>query len=492
VTAGSFQEVLSGRAGLAGVQWLLDSPGQRRILRHQIQAMLLPQARVVRCMLRRARFRPGRKLKGFYDALIQTNRDEAHCTRPIAVTWTPDVGGDRSRDAGVIELQAEARRRKVAAPFCELSADVPQLGMRVLVWPLDPDFDQLVRWSSWEHVHAVLRAVYHAPAADQLRLGEHFISPIRYRPGQRHVLRYGRADAEGVRPVFAKLYTAEDGASMFERASRIGEWLSHHRRGVSAVRPFVFVAADGVVLYPGLSGRPLSEHLRRSHSNMAAYLERAGAALGALHEMPRSIAESLQVHDFTAEAGQVGRASTHIKMLLPPLGQSIDDILRRALELHHRLPAEAVVPAHGDFKAEHVWITVEGLTIMDFDSCCLAEPELDIAKFLAHLRLWYTLQNQPGLEAAQESFVAGYARTRPARRAAVRLYEALELVKITARRVPLFDPEWAACTEQLIRHAEAILHDLDHANRHTGYRSDEPGSSGKPKRSQACGKGAWQ
>ena len=179
MNAVSVEDVLFGRAGLAGVQWLLDSSVQRRVLRNQIQAMLSPEARVGRCLLRRARFRPGRKLKGFYDALIQSNRGETYCTRPIAVTWASDAGADRRLEAGAIDMQAEAQRRNVATPFRELSADVPEWVMRVMVWPLDPAFGQLVRWSSWEHVDAMLRAVYRAPAADQVPHGESAVSPIR-------------------------------------------------------------------------------------------------------------------------------------------------------------------------------------------------------------------------------------------------------------------------------------------------------------------------
>src|SRR5437763_14306619 len=77
------------------------------------------------------------------------------------------------------------------------------------------------------------------------------------------------------------------------------------------------------------------------NGNMAAYLERAGAALSALHDIPPDIAQPLQIHDFAAEVIQVARASAHIRVLLPPSGQSIDEILNRALELHKPLPAAA-------------------------------------------------------------------------------------------------------------------------------------------------------
>ncbi len=95
------------------------------------------------------------------------------------------------------------------------------------------------------------------------------------------------------------------------------------------------------------------------------------------------------------------------------------------------------------------------------------------------MRLWHTVHNQPGLEAAQESFLAGYASTRRERWAAARLYEAIELVKITARRVQLFDPEWATYTERLIRRVQGMLNDLDLATKRQAYRPEKPGPNGR-------------
>ncbi|PYM84152.1 MAG: hypothetical protein DME09_09075, partial [Candidatus Rokuibacteriota bacterium] len=59
-------------------------------------------------------------------------------------------------------------------------------------------------------------------------------------------------------------------------------------------------------------------------------------------------------------------------------------------------------------------------------------------------------------------FLAGYAPGAPeGRLLRARLWEAVELVKITARRVPLFDPDWTSRTRQAIRRAEAVLHELE-------------------------------
>ena len=66
------------------------------------------------------------------------------------------------------------------------------------------------------------------------------------------------------------------------------------------------------------------------------------------------------------------------------------------------------------------------------------------------------------MERAQERFLAGYAGGMADERLLrARLYQAVELVKITARRVPLFDSHWVSHTERLITCAGSVINDLE-------------------------------
>ena len=140
------------------------------------------------------------------------------------------------------------------------------------------------------------------------------------------------------------------------------------------------------------------------------------------------------------------------------MGAAIDALFDRARELYQRLPQEPPTFTHGDFKSEHVWCGPYGLILLDFDSCHLGDPALDIGKFLAHLQLWHVLNEQPGLEPARQAFLAGYAVGKSKERLLrARLYEVVELVKITTRRVPLFDPDWTSRTERMIERAHSVM-----------------------------------
>jgi hypothetical protein len=227
------------------------------------------------------------------------------------------------------------------------------------------------------------------------------------------------------------------------------------------VRPLAYVAEDAVVLYPLVSGAPLCDHLRHPNGRLATCLKRAGASLHALHKLPEAAAGPFEFHDFAAEMREVARASRPIPALLPRVGAAIDALLDRARELHGRLPQEPPTFIHGDFKSEHLYVVPAGLTLIDFDTSRLGDPALDVGKFLADLQLWHAAYNQPGLEQAQQSFLAGYApgATNECLIRA-RLYEAVELVKLTARRVLLFERDWAPRTARLVGRAQALINDL--------------------------------
>src|SRR5216684_2954655 len=320
-------DALSGPAKLEGIQWMLLSATTRRVLRDQLKSLLPAPNMLGPCRLRHAIFRPGRKLKAYYDARVRVEGTKGYRVRPIAVTWRSDGEADwrQGRDA-LAELQAEALRQGVAAPFRQLVANLPEWGMHIQVSPLDAQFPQLVRLLDPRHVRDMLAAAHAASgvASDQPQPDRYAVTSIRYLPGSCHVLRYDPLDAAKGGTVFAKLYAGEGGARVFRVATQAEEWLAQHGEGVTSVRPLAYVVKDRVVLYPRVFGAPLSERLRRPGQGVVRCLERAGAALHALHHLPQVVAGPLQRHDFAAEVGEIVRESAHIPLLLPSVGAAVD------------------------------------------------------------------------------------------------------------------------------------------------------------------------
>ena len=457
-------DALSGSAGLEGIRWMLTR-APLRALRHELAALLTDPGMLGSCYLRRVRFKPGHKLIAYYDATIRVAGNRRDSFRPVFVVWGSYKDGAQSTvTADRTEMEAEAVRRGVSAPFKKLAADNRELRMHLRISPLDVRFPQLVRACDPEYVRDMVAGAYGSSdrALDNIPIGRYSVTSVRYRPAQRHVLRYDPLDAPNREALFAKLYaTGEDGERIFRLAIQIEEWLAECGEGVTSSRPLAHMVDDGVILYPQVKGTPLSERLRHPTQGSASSLNRAGAALYALHRLPRSVAGPLKSYDFAAEVEQISRTSEHVCALMPSVGATLKALLERAGELYERVPVESPAFVHGDFKAEHVWVTSSGLTLMDFDKCHEGDPALDLGKFLADLQFWCAVYGRQELRQAQEQFLAGYGSGASVERVIrARLYEAIELVKQTVRRVRRLGHGWARRTERLISCAQTVLDDL--------------------------------
>jgi Ser/Thr protein kinase RdoA (MazF antagonist) len=446
---------LSGSAGLAGVQWLLREAPAHEALSGALKDVLGNGATLGTIRLQRAKYKPGRYLLTYHS--VELHGVGVTSPRLIEVSWLPPGSADpRGEHDALLAMSAEATERGLAAPFHALLTENAAWGMFVQLFPLDADFPKLARLADPAYVQGVLAA----EAAVQPPAPRYRITPIRYRPGQRHVLRYDPIDPAGAvdegGTLFAKVYNSDKGARTFDMTTRISDWLAEQNNSISAVRPLAYIADEGLVLYPRVVGTPLSELLREPGPATDAYLRAAGAAIRALHQTPESLI-ALQPHSFAKELKGIVSASEHVRPLLPATSAMITSLIERASVLHEQLPQEPPAFAYGDFKADHLWVTPAGMTLIDFDTCYLSDPAIDLGKFLADLQWWYDGYGLEDVAAAQAQFLAGYGPTTAGRLARARLYEALVLTKSTVRRVKLFDHDWAARTERLIGHATAVL-----------------------------------
>lgn len=427
---------------------MLSGPAARAVLRAAL-GELVGTRPLGSCRLHRAKYRTGRRLSAYYDVRVGDHH------RPIAVTWTPTSRGTHAASQPASDpTEREAIERGLASPFRRLVAEVESWGMRIQVAPADAEFPQLVRVSDPAHAPTVLVAAGMGIAPSVT------VTAIRYRPGRRHLLRYDSGPAS----VFVKLYRdGERTARAWRIAVGVADRLAE-APAVRAVRPLAALADDAVVAYPRVVGTPLSRHLACQRPDVGQHLSAAGAALRALHRdpSPDALLADLEPRSFASEAKKVASACEHVHTLLPEVGRRIAAVLSRAHELHDELPQEPPTFAYGDLKADHLWVTRGGLVLIDFDTCALADPALDVGKFLADLRWW--LQDRPGSVTpvqAQAHFLDAY-RAPSERLLRARVYEALILLKITAHRVRLFDRDWTQRTARLIDRAEAVLADLDH------------------------------
>jgi hypothetical protein len=459
------EDVLSGKAGLAGIHWLLSGQSSRRRLRSETESMLRPGYRAGAFHLTRAKFKPDRKLQAFFTFPALDAAGRVCQSVHLAVAWPrksegPSLAGDWS------ELQEEANRAGLMPVQRELWRDIPESGMKLQLWPFDPEFPHLVRLGEPAHVAGMLASL---GIADHLKQPP-VVTPIRYRPGERHVLRYEFSTPETLsgdgQRLYAKLYAnAQDAAKAFGIANRVVDWLTVNDMGLQGNRPAAMSPEESVILYSHAPGIPLSRLLHRSRRWLAKQLQMIGRGLAILHGAPETLQADLKQNNFGKEAKVVRRASEHIQVLLPDTHAKILEIVDEAEQDYARLPQEDPTFTHADFKADHLLSTPQGLTLIDFDTCTLTDPALDIGKFLADLDWWFTLRGLSGVEEAQAELRKGYVgeggpdQTIQERLKRARLFHVLILVKIVARRVPIYRKDWGTMTDRLIARAHQLLHD---------------------------------
>ena len=416
----------------------LRAPSTHRVLHETVERLLHPGAPALRFALQRVKCKPGRKLTLTYDLTVGGSAG-----RPLTVTWFAPAHAEAVLGDADHRLEDEARRRQVAQPFDRLSTAVPEIGLRIQVSPFDPDFEGLVRLADPAHVSSMLET-----AIDR-RWGRPQVGWVRYRPGQRHVLRYGGSDGQGP-IVFAKLHRGDRRPSV--TAEVMAEVLAAAAPAIRAAPMVATVEEDGVELWAHQPGTPLSQLICQGVPVDVA-LGRTGTALRRLHEAPPRRFGVLPHRDLDGEVRVTRRAAHHVGQLLPATGARIDEVLDRA-DADRATTVPAVV--HGDLKADHLLVDGDRLSLVDFDSCALAEPALDVGKFLADLRYWFATSGRPGIEAAQRAFLLGYwgDPTVPDR---ARSYEAVFLARAAARRVPLADDDWETRTSALADDAGGLL-----------------------------------
>ena len=457
------EELLSGKAGVAGVQRLINGQSSRRLLKREVQRMLREGYRTGPFQLTRAKFKPGRKLSAYFTTPVLDGTGHASHLMHLAVTWQNSLD-DATSTGTWTQLKDEADKSGLMPVQCELWRDLPDTGMRLQLWPFDPKFPQLIRLGNPSYVAEIFSSLGIAKGKKQLPL----ITPIRYRPKERHVLRYEIDSADTAQgkdqTLYAKLYTSgEDAARAFGVASRVVDWLESNNVGLQGNRPEAISQEVAVIFYPHAPGIPLSRQLHRSRRWLGKQLQIIGRGLATLHNGPEALQSGLKHNNFTNEAKVVRRASEHMQILLPETHQKILDLLARAEERYASLPQENPTFTHAVFKSDHLLTTSKGLTLIDFDTCTLTDPALDLGKFLADLEWWFTRRGISGVDEAQAELLKGYSAGKESdstvrqRLERAKLFHVLILVKIVARRVPIYQKVWASRTEQLIEQAARIL-----------------------------------
>jgi aminoglycoside phosphotransferase (APT) family kinase protein len=332
-------------------------------------------------------------------------------------------------------------------------------GVALRVYPDDPSMPQLARLSSPDHVAGMLRRL------DGVRDDPRWrpeVQPVRYRPGQRHVLRV-RCGPDG-RGYYLKTDRDANGGVAVEAARVVGALLADRCPAVRVAEAVGTVDEDRTAVWREAEGSPLSHRLVSRAPTSEAPLRLLGRALRELHDgdlaMPWAVAPGPADPRRRNPASEVAvtlRAGAHIAALLPTLGARYRELAQEAGECLELMPGEPAGLVHGDAKCDNVLVVGDArLRVLDLDRCARADPALDLGKLLADLRWWCPDDRRAARWS--EALAQGYGADPPQRWARARAWAALLQLRNAARRCAVHDPAWTQQVCARVAGAAAALH----------------------------------
>ena len=315
---------------------------------------------------------------------------------------------------------------------------------------LQPDGWQVRSYEDDPGLPGLSEAADAGTIAAELGVSECSVTPVRYRPGQRAVLRYDAG------PVVHFGKVLRSGAAELAAAFTHLDGRARAGDGPLVPAPTAVVERLGLVVLPAVEGRALHALVFDPDIPPSAQTDAcrtAGRAVARLHGGPAP-ASRVSPLDDVAEAEQEAGALLAIDA---GLGGHWTAALA-ALAAVDAGEAEPV-PSHGALRTDQILVTPDGPALLDLDGFCAARPARDLANLLAYLR-WRAMRRPDDaatVATAREAVLAGYAAERDLPIAAdIDRHEGLSLLKIAARRYRnLGTAEWPLVPE-LVAAADAL------------------------------------
>ncbi|MFQ5667446.1 MAG: phosphotransferase family protein [Candidatus Binatia bacterium] len=293
----------------------------------------------------------------------------------------------------------------------------------------------LLQLFPWDYRLPTLRACLDTSrVAEALDLAAGFsgCEPAGYRPGMRCQLRYQTIEG-GV--VFGKVAVERTPGASAAAHRRVHAMLGCGVHRVRVPPPLRYVPELGLALVAGVTGESL-HHALHARRELGPEVEAAAAAIGDFHRLAGHGVE--RVYRCGDELELIHGWVRLVAGLFPQLAA----VLRGCeAALVRSQPAGAAPRAfvHRDFYDKQVVLSPAGIVLLDLDTACQGDPEIDLGNFCAHLRLRGLQWGCSGPCATLEHrFVAAYPHAiRAARLAWYRRSALLRLACVYALR-----PRW--------------------------------------------------
>lgn len=423
---------------------MLDPEFMLQVFRRELPASCDEPVRVLGCKVKPAKTASSRK--AIRDGRSEcVYRLEIGCgngvTREVVLLGLAPISADFPGSA-LEERCRELGAHPAAAPFGRLALRLESIPIGLLFFPLDPALAALAEVAS--PAAAELLAPHLCECRAGARIESCAYELCHYKPKERAVLRVSLAfaapnGAPAARSVYVKLFADEHGAASHRELAALWE-AARRSRWLRVPEPLGYDAGRRMLVLaevPG--GRALADWIHCLEHDLPlprgvdqARLESCVlAAARALTELQASGVRPAKTRTYRDVLASLGKDR---ELLAGRAHGAPPELVTRALALVARLESaaptdEPLVPSHGGARHKQTVGDEHGLTFVDWDGFCLANPALDAATFLARLRLEPITNPGHGgaLEQLAERFRSEFLRHSRAAARHLELYEGLVL-----------------------------------------------------------------
>lgn len=275
------------------------------------------------------------------------------------------------------------------------------------------------------------------------------VTPVRYRPGRRCVLRYELSDRIGT-VLYGKVLAGEQSTQLATTIASLGGRFVAQLAGAAPEWQLVVQTDAGARNLGSItSSRPSVTEF--------AELYAGGALLARLHARSSPPGDH---RSLLADARELRQYLPACERFAPETAALIDAGIQRIIALDDQVGSMG--PSHGAFRLDQVHVgSAMPPLLIDLDSYCWSEPARDIGNLLAYLR-WREIRRPASASVIAdvcETLLAGYASAAcaPLDQRRVRAFESTSLLKIAGRRYPRLKVEQWERVPHLIDAAFRLL-----------------------------------
>ena len=282
---------------------------------------------------------------------------------------------------------------------------------------------------------------------DRPDLWDATLRSLRYKPERRYV---AQMVTEAGKPALLKIYAEYD----YLAASRGAKTFVSHGP-LRVARQLGRSNRHRALVLEWLSGRLLNEAARAPWFEPDV-VRTVGAALAGLHaRSPQELGPLRR----EAEAASLLAAAGAVAAIYLYLADRVQDLALRIAARLQEVPYDAR-PIHGDFAADQVLLTSEGVAILDFDAAAQGDPAADLGTFAARLERDVLRGDLPTdrAEALTEALLEGYcAAARCDLPAHFGLYVAAGLLRVAPHAFRNREPDWPERMRAILERAEEMV-----------------------------------